>query len=114
MLQALDGLRRSWAERGLPAIQRIGIGLDRGPATFAEVGGRTKSQFDIIGNCINGAARLQTLTKTLGTPLVISEETHRALAAPPRLQSAFARIGKTAVRGQGSRTLYGLAPGIPA
>lgn len=114
MLQTLESLRRSWAERGLPAFQRIGIGLDRGPATFAEVGGRTKSQFDIIGNCINGAARLQTLTKTLKTPLVISEEMHGALAATPRLQSAFACIGKTAVRGQGLRTLYGLAPGIPA
>lgn len=114
MLQTMESLRRSWTERGMPAIQRIGIGLDRGPATFAEVGGRTKNQFDIIGNCINGASRLQTLTKTLKTSLVISEEMHRALAATPRLQSAFARIGRTAIRGQGTRTLYGLAPGIPA
>ncbi len=114
MLQTMESLRRSWTERGMPAIQRIGIGLDRGPATFAEVGGRTKSQFDIIGNCINGASRLQTLTKTLKTSLVISEEVHQALAATPRLQAAFARIGRTAIRGQGMRTLYGLAPGIPA
>jgi class 3 adenylate cyclase/CHASE2 domain-containing sensor protein len=114
MLRAVETLRRSWAERGVPAIERIGIGLDRGPATFAEVGGRTKSQFDIIGNCINGASRLQTLTKTLETALVISEEMHRALTANPGLQAAFTRIGETAIRGQGTRMLYVLAPEIPA
>jgi class 3 adenylate cyclase len=114
MLQAMDSLRRSWAERGIAAIERIGIGLDRGPATFAEVGGRTKSQFDIIGNCANGASRLQALTKTHATPLLISEEVHRALSETPRLQSAFKRLGRTAIRGQGARTLYGLLPGIPA
>jgi class 3 adenylate cyclase/CHASE2 domain-containing sensor protein len=114
MLQSLDSLRHSWTERGLPGIQRIGIGIDRGPVTFAEVGGRSKSQFDIIGNCINGAARLQGLTKTLGTPLVISEELHRALAGSPHLQAAFTKIGRTTIRGQGVRTLYRLAPGVPA
>jgi adenylate cyclase len=113
MLQSLDPLRRAWAERGIAGIRRIGIGMDRGSVTFAEVGGRTKSQFDMIGNCINGASRLQALTKTLGTCLVISEELHRALAATPHLQAAFARIGRTAIRGQGTRTLYGLAPGVP-
>jgi len=56
MLQTMESLHRSWTERGMPSIRRIGIGLDRGSATFAEVGGRTKSQFDIIGNCINGAS----------------------------------------------------------
>lgn len=114
MLQSLDSLRHAWTGRGLPGIQRIGIGMDRGPVTFAEVGGRTKSQFDMIGNCINGAARLQALTKTLGTSLVISEELYHALAASPRLPAAFARIGRTAIRGQGARTLYGLVPGAPA
>jgi class 3 adenylate cyclase len=114
MLLAMEPLRRSWTERGIAAIERIGIGLDRGPAIFAEVGGRTKSQFDILGNCINGAARLQALTKTLTTSLVISEEVYRALAATSRLQSAFTRIGRKAIRGQGMRTLYALMPGIPA
>jgi class 3 adenylate cyclase/CHASE2 domain-containing sensor protein len=114
MLQSLDSLRHAWTERGLPGIRRIGIGMDRGPVTFAEVGGRTKRQFDMIGNCINGAARFQALTKTLGTPLVISEELHHALAGSPHLQAAFARIGRTTIRGQGTRTLYRLAPGVPA
>jgi class 3 adenylate cyclase/CHASE2 domain-containing sensor protein len=113
MLQSIDSLRHAWTARGLPGIQRIGIGMDRGPVTFAEVGGRTKSQFDMIGNCINGASRLQALTKTHGTALVVSEELYRALAGTPHLQSAFKKIGRTAIRGQGTRTLYGLAPGVP-
>jgi len=114
MLQSIETLRHAWAARGLPGIQRIGIGMDRGAVTFAEVGGRTKSQFDMIGNCINGASRLQALTKTHGTALVVSEELYRALAGTPHLQSAFKKIGRTAIRGQGTRTLYGLAPGVPA
>lgn len=108
MLEELDRLTRAWKERGLSSIERIGIGIDTGTVSFAEVGGLTKSQFDIIGNCINGASRIEHLTKDLGRRLLVSEEVFRALENDDSLAGLFELVETVAVRGQGKRRIFGL------
>jgi adenylate cyclase len=108
MQDDLSRLRASWKERGLPHIERIGIGIDKGAVVFAEVGGRTKSQFDIIGDCINGASRIEHLTKELHRILLISEEAYDALENDDSLSGSFELVKSVVVRGQGERKIFGL------
>jgi adenylate cyclase len=108
MLRELAALAAAWKEQGIPCIDRIGIGIDTGPVVFAEIGGRTKSQFDIIGDCINGASRIEHLTKEMKRSLLISEETCRGIERDDSLSGSFGFLKTVAVRGQGSRRIYGL------
>jgi adenylate cyclase len=108
MLRELAALAAAWKEQGIPCIDRIGIGIDTGPVVFAEIGGRTKSQFDIIGDCINGASRIEHLTKGMKRSLLISEEACRGIERDDSLSGSFGFLKTVAVRGQGSRRIYGL------
>jgi adenylate cyclase len=51
----------------------IGIGLNYGPAVLGDVGSEHSMAFTIIGDTVNTASRLQALTRTLETPLVVGE-----------------------------------------
>jgi adenylate cyclase len=108
MLEELVRLTGAWAERGLSSIQRIGIGIDLGTVTFTEVGGKTRSQFDIIGDCINGASRIEHLTKELGRSLLVSEEVFRGIESDDSLSGLFELTKSVAIRGQGERRVFGL------
>ena len=108
MLDELARLVASWKGRDLPSIERIGIGIDTGTVVFAEIGGRTRSQFDIIGDCINGASRIEHLTKDLERSLLISEESCRGLENDDSTAGSFELVRKVAVRGQGERKVFGL------
>ncbi len=108
MLEELGILIAGWKERGLALIERIGIGIDAGCVVFAEVGGKTKSQFDIIGDCVNGASRIEQLTKDFHRDIIISEEAYRALENDDTLSGSFECLRTVAVRGQGERKIFGL------
>ena len=70
MLDALDGWNEEREPKG-EARLAIGIGLNYGPAVVGDVGSEHSMSFTVIGDTVNTAARLQTLTRTLGTPLVV-------------------------------------------
>ena len=70
MLDALDGWNEEREPKG-EAHLAIGIGLNYGPAVVGDVGSEHSMSFTVIGDTVNTAARLQTLTRTLGTPLVV-------------------------------------------
>ena len=108
MLRELAALAAAWKEQGIPCIDRIGIGIDTGRVVFAEIGGRTKSQFDIIGDCINGASRIEHLTKEMKRSLLISEEACRGIEKDDSLSGSFGFLKTVAIRGQGARRIYGL------
>ena len=106
MLEELGDLLKGWDARGLEHFEKIGIGLDAGEVTFTEVGGRTKTQFDVMGNCINGASRLQTLTKQLDPDLLLSEEVLLALGED-KIRNSFVFVSACYIRGQGDRNVFG-------
>ncbi len=70
MLTALDGWNSERAVKGEPALA-IGIGLNYGPAVLGDVGSEHSMAFTVIGDTVNTASRLQQLTRTLKTPLVV-------------------------------------------
>jgi adenylate cyclase len=49
----------------------IGIGLNYGPAVLGDVGSEHSMSFTVIGDTVNTSSRLQGLTRTLKTPLVV-------------------------------------------
>src|SRR5216683_2601502 len=53
----------------------IGIGIHVGPTIVGEMGYGSATAITAIGDAVNTASRLETLTKTYGCQLVVSEET---------------------------------------
>lgn len=81
---AFDGIatvnmRRSRA--GQPAIS-FGIGLHAGEVIYGNIGTPDRLNFTVMGPAVNRAARLQSLTKTLAHPVLISADFAACLDEP--------------------------------
>ena len=61
---------RSWEGESPLAI---GIGLNYGPAVIGDVGSEQGLSFTVIGDTVNTAHRLQALTRSFETPLVVGD-----------------------------------------
>jgi adenylate cyclase len=83
------------AETGLPL--RVGVGVHVGPVVAGTIGSADRLEFTVIGDTVNTAARLESLTKEVGADLLISEATRLELTdAGGALQS----VGDRALRGR--------------
>ncbi len=76
ILHDLPDLQRSWQAVG--ASLEIGIGIDSGQVAMGLVGKRHLEP-TVIGDAVNVAQRLETLTKTLRCPLIFSENVRERL-----------------------------------
>ena len=79
---------------GLPEIE-FGLGLHLGTVTHANVGSPNRLAFNVVGPAVNKTARIQSLTKEAGVPLLLSEE--------------FAALIQRPLRSLGRRDLRGVA-----
>jgi adenylate cyclase len=73
MALALDDLNEALSG-DLDQPLRIGIGLHAGPAIVGEMGFERTSSLTAIGDTVNTASRLETLTKDFAVELVVSQD----------------------------------------
>ncbi len=92
-------------ERAGETSLQIGIGLNYGPAVIGDVGSEHSLSFTVIGDTVNTASRLQGLTRTFGTPLVVGDAGVKAATAAAASNTAelLARLkpgGEQTLRGR--------------
>jgi len=75
MADALKVFNESQKTQGKPDF-RIGVGINYGVVTVGNIGCDKKMNYTVIGDMVNLASRLESLTKKYHQPIVISESVH--------------------------------------
>ena len=92
MLETLERWNHEREGKGDARLD-IGIGLNYGPVVLGDVGSEHGMSFTAIGDTVNTSARLQVLTRSLKTQLVVGDAVVRAIQAlSPEI--AAERIGR--------------------
>ncbi len=91
---ALGALNHRRLRTGLPQL-RFGVGLHVGEVIYGNVGAPDRLDFTVMGPAVNRTARLESLTKTVNVPLLLSAEFVRHVDRPVR------SVGLHAMKGVG-------------
>ena len=106
MLETLERWNHEREEKGDARLD-IGIGLNYGPVVLGDVGSEHGMSFTAIGDTVNTSARLQVLTRSLKTQLVVGDAVVRAIEAlsPEVAAERLGRLedlGEHSLRGRAS------------
>lgn len=117
MMQTLAKWNDERRAQGAFEVQ-IGIGLHYGHVMIGDVGSERLMTFTVVGDTVNVASRLQSLSKELGTRLVASEALVNAVKDETRAMGALLDelrfVGPTQLRGRENQTVvYALEAGRP-
>ena len=97
ILRAEETLNRQRSELGLSPL-RTGIGISTGDVVAGNVGSASRYNYTVMGNEVNLASRLESLTKEFrfGARIICSNSTRLALAKNYQLRD----LGETEIRGK--------------
>jgi adenylate cyclase len=79
------------AGRGFEDV-RIGIGVNSGQCCVGNLGSERRFDYSAIGDAVNIAARLESLSKIYGLSLLVSEETRRDAPSADFLEADLVRL----------------------
>lgn len=105
MFTSLDKLNLSLQSKHIPAI-KIGIGLHSGVAVVGHVGSQTRHNYTAVGDAVNLAARLESLSKEMGYALICSANAARAI----QLSNDISDLGRHAIKGHTDVHIFGWNP----
>ncbi|MGR3342815.1 MAG: adenylate/guanylate cyclase domain-containing protein [Paracoccaceae bacterium] len=63
----MEELNKEREKTGEEALS-VGIGINRGPVTYGNIGSPARLDFTVLGSAVNVASRVQDLCKTIGEP----------------------------------------------
>jgi adenylate cyclase len=92
--QAMVALNEKNGDTGRAPLN-YGVGVHVGDVMYGNIGSRTRLDFTVIGPAVNLASRLETLTKQLGRPVLLS----RAFADFVASDFDLERLGEYPIRG---------------
>jgi adenylate cyclase len=79
MGEALGRLNAEWQHQGIQSLES-GIGIASGPAVVGQIGSPKRMEFTVIGDTVNRAARLESLTRSLGATVLFDRATAERVA----------------------------------
>lgn len=94
-------------ERGEPALD-FGLGLHIGDVLFGNIGVPERVEFSVVGPAANEVARLESLTKTVGTRILVSE------LFAENVQEKWRRMGEFEIPGMNNTVPVYALPTTPA
>lgn len=100
MLAEVERINEAWRGTDRPTI-KIGVGINTGKASCTVVGAERRLEYTVMGDTVNLASRLETKTKDVGEPMLISEATARLLGDEYETHS----LGEVEVRGKLAKTV---------
>jgi class 3 adenylate cyclase len=100
MIDALAVFNENQRRLGKPEFH-IGVGINSGEVTVGNIGSERKMDYTVIGDAVNLASRMEGLTKTYHSELLISESVYTELRKKPATPALYFRLLDTvAVKGK--------------
>ena len=103
MVEALADWKRQRIAAGESSVS-VGVGVHYGVTVVGDIGDERRLEFAVIGDTVNVASRVEHLTRSLGTPLTVSEDLIQAVrredADSAALLEKLSDAGPQEVRGR--------------
>jgi len=91
ILEAIASWNGERAAAGLKPVT-VGVGIHAGPVVLGNIGDARRLEFAVVGDTVNVASRLERLTRTLETDLVVSAATVDLVRQQVSVQEAEALL----------------------
>ncbi len=96
--RVIEELNRKWTQASAPPLM-VGVGINTGSVLVGNVGSPERMDYTVIGEDVNLASRVEGLTKTFGTLIIISERSVRQLDDAAPLKQSLCYLGNAEVKG---------------
>ena len=101
MGERLEQLNQQWQIDNIAPLAS-GIGIASGDAVVGQIGSPERMDFTVIGNTVNLASRLESLTRLLNTPIIIDKRTAELMEP----QIKVINLGEHIIKGIGEVSVY--------
>ncbi|MGD0153181.1 MAG: adenylate/guanylate cyclase domain-containing protein, partial [Thermacetogeniaceae bacterium] len=91
-------LNQVWAAQGAQPLN-VGVGINSGSVLVGNVGSPERMDYTVIGEDVNLASRVEGLTKTFGTLIIISERSVNLLDEALQQSLGLRYVGQAEVKG---------------